>query len=101
MYFKDAESTEKPSGLSYLTLGNGKALVMIRRNIRSESRKNENGSMQTIYVYDEVQLETVERRSAIEAVQDDLFRMYSGSTPSLEERVEALESALAEIGGMI
>ena len=38
MYFKDTESNERPVGMSYEKLPNGQAFVMIRKNIRSESR---------------------------------------------------------------
>lgn len=101
MYFKDTESNERPSGVSYRALPNGNAFVMIRKNIRSENRQNEDGGTQNIYVYDEVQFETQKDESYVNAHADDLYRMLSGTTPTIEERLNALEKAIMEIGGLL
>ena len=90
MYFKNVESNTKPSGLEYNKISNEMAFVMIRRNIKSETRMDENGGSQTVYVYDEVQFKTNQPESYV-----------SGSTPSMEERLDALEKAVAEIGGLL
>ena len=52
MYFKDTESNERPVSMSYEKLPDGQALVMIRKNVRSESRTYEDGKEQTVYIYD-------------------------------------------------
>ena len=39
VYFKNVESNTKPSGLEYNKISNEMAFVMIRRNIKSETRK--------------------------------------------------------------
>ena len=101
MYFKDAESNELPVSMSYERLPNGQAFVMIRKNIRSESRTYGDGSEQTIYVYDEVQFNTNKDEAYVTSHADDLYRMMSGSTPTIEERLNALEMAIAEIGGLL
>ena len=101
MYFKDAESNERPVGMSYEKLPNGQALVMIRKNIRSESRTYEDGSEQTVYVYDEVQFNTSKDQEYVSSHADDLYRMMSGTKPTIEERLDALEMAIAEIGGLL
>ncbi len=101
MYFKDTESNERPVGISYEKLPNGQALVMIRKNIRSESRAYEDGREQTVYIYDEVQFNTSKDEEYVSSHADDLYRMMSGSTPTIEERLDALEMAIAEIGGLL
>lgn len=101
MYFKNVESNTKPSGLEYNKISNEMAFVMIRRNIKSETRKDENSGSQTVYVYDEVQFKTNQPESYVANHEDDLFNMLSGSTPSMEERLDALEKAVAEIGGLL
>ena len=101
MYFKDAESNERPVGMSYEKLPNGQALVMIRKNVRSESRTYEDGKEQTVYIYDEVQFNTSKGEAYVTSHADDLYRMMSGSMPTIEERLDALEMAIAEIGGLL
>lgn len=101
MYFKNAESNERPVSVSYEKLPNGQALVMIRKNIRSEDRTNEDGSEQTVYIYDEVQFITSKDKTYITSHADDLYRMMSGYAPTIEERLNALEMAIAEIGGLL
>ena len=101
MYFKNAESNERPVGMSYEKLPNGQALVMIRKNIRSESRTYEDGGEQTVYIYDEVQFNTSKDEEYVISLADDLYRMMSGSKPTIEERLDALEMAIAEIGGLL
>lgn len=101
MYFKDTESNERPASMSYEKLPNGQALVMIRKNIRSESRTYEDGGKQTVYIYDEVQFNTSKDEEYVVSHADDLYRMMSGSKPTIEERLDALEMAIAEIGGLL
>lgn len=101
MYFKNVESNTKPSSLEYNKISNVMAFVIIRRNIKSETRKDENGNSQIIYEYDEVQFKTNQPESYVINHEDDLFNMLSGSTPSIEERLEALEKAVTEIGGLL
>ena len=101
MYFKNVESNTKPSGLEYNKISNEMAFVMIRRNIKSETRMDENGGSQTVYVYDEVQFNTSKDEAYVTSHADDLYRMMSGSMPTIEERLNALEKAIAEIGGML
>ena len=101
MYFKDTESNERPVGMSYEKLPNGQAFVMIRKNIRSESRTYEDGRDQTVYIYDEVQFNTSKDEEYVSSKADDLYRMMSGSMPTIEERLNALEKAIAEIGGLL
>lgn len=101
MYFKDVESNASPDSISYSVLPSGIAYVCIRKNIRSEIRTDENENRSTVYVYDEVQFKTTKNKAVIESNKDDLFRMYSGEKPSIEERLEALEKAVAEIGGLL
>ena len=101
MYFENTESNERPVGISYEKLPNGQALVMIRKNIRSESRTNEDGREQTVYIYDEVQFNTSKDEAYVTSHADDLYRMMSGSMPTIEERLNALEKAVVEIGGML
>ena len=101
MYFKDTESNERPVSMSYEKLPNGQAFVMIRKNIRSESRTCEDGGEQTVYVYDEVQFNTSKDEAYVASHADDLYRMMSGSIPTIEERLNALEKAIIEIGGML
>src|SRR5574344_2033530 len=96
MYFKNAESNERPVSMSYEKLPNGQALVMIRKNIRSESRTYEDRKEQTVYVYDEVQFNTSKDEAYIKSHADDLYRMMSGTKPTIEERLDALEMAIAE-----
>ena len=101
MYFKDTESNERPVGISYEKLPNGQALVMIRKNIRRESRAYEDGREQTVYIYDEVQFNTSKDEAYVTSHSDDLYRMMSGSMPTIEERLNALEKAIIEIGGLL
>ena len=101
MYFKDTESNERPVGMSYEKLPNGQAFVMIRKNIRSESRTYEDGREQTVYIYDEVQFNTSKDEEYVSSHADDLYRMMSGTKPTIEERLDALEMAIAEIGGLL
>ena len=101
MYFKNAESNERPVSMSYEKLPNGQALVMIRKNIRSESRTYEDGGEQTVYIYDEVQFNTDKDEEYVTSHADDLYRMMSGSMPTIEERLNALEKAIIEIGGLL
>ena len=101
MYIKDAESNEHPVGMSYEKLPNGQAFVMIRKNIRSESRTYEDGREQTVYIYDEVQFNTSKDEEYVSSHADDLYRMMSGTKPTIEERLDALEMAIAEIGGLL
>lgn len=101
MYFKDVESNASPDSISYTVLPSGIAYVCIRKNIRSEIRTDENGNKSTVYIYDEVQFATHRNMFSVTTEADDLFRMYSGEKPSMEERLEALEKAVAEIGGLL
>ena len=101
MYFKDTESNERPVSMSYEKLPNGQALVMIRKNIRTEIRTYEDGREQTVYIYDEVQFNTSRDEAYVASHADDLYRMMSGSMPTIEQRLNALEKAIAEIGGML
>ena len=101
MYFKDTESNERPVSISYEKLPDGQALVMIRKNVRSESRTYEDGREQTVYIYDEVQFNTSKDETYVTSHADDLYRMMSGSMPTIEERLNALEKAIAEIGGLL
>lgn len=101
MYFKNVESNSKPSGIEYSILPSGKAFVLIRNNISSEIMTDENGNQNTVFVYDEVQLITDKSLSEIENNKDDIIRMYSGGKPTIEERIDALEKAVSEIGGLL
>ena len=101
MYFKDTESNERPVSMSYEKLPNGQALVMIRKNIKTEIRAYEDGREQTVYIYDEVQFNTSKDEAYVTSHADDLYRMMSGSMPTIEERLDALEMAIAEIGGLL
>lgn len=101
MYFKDTESNERPVSMSYEKLPDGQALVMIRKNVRSESRTYEDGKEQTVYIYDEVQFNTSKDEAYVASHADDLYRMMSGTKPTIEERLDALEMAIAEIGGLL
>lgn len=101
MYIKDTESNERPVGMSYEKLPNGQAFVMIRKNIRSESRTYEDGREQTVYIYDEVQFNTSKDEEYVSSHADDLYRMMSGTKPTIKERLDALEMAIAEIGGLL
>lgn len=101
MYFKNVESNTKPSGLEYNKISNEMAFVMIRRNVRSESRTYEDGKEQTVYIYDEVQFNTSKDEAYVTSHADDLYRMMSGSMPTIEERLSALEKAIIEIGGLL
>lgn len=101
MYFKNAESNERPVSMSYEKLPNGQALVMIRKNIRSESRTYEDGGEQAVYIYDEVQFNTSRDEAYVTSHADDLYRMMSGTKPTIEERLDALEMAITEIGGLL
>lgn len=101
MYFKNVESNTKPSGLEYNKISNEMAFVMIRRNVRSESRTYEDGKEQTVYIYDEVQFNTSKDEEYVVSHADDLYRMMSGSMPTIEERLNALEKAIIEIGGLL
>ena len=49
----------------------------------------------------EVQFETDESKAYVEAHLDNLYRMHSGTTPTYEDRLRALEKAVAEIGGLL
>lgn len=103
MYYPNTESTIMPGSLIYEMLPNGMALVMIRKNIRQETKVSAENPSETYkqYVYDEVQFETDESKAYVEAHLDDLYRMHSGTTPTYEDRLKALEKAVAEIGGLL
>lgn len=103
MYYPDTESSVMPGGLVYEKMPSGKYLVMIRKNIRQETKASAENPSETYrqYVYDEVQFETDESKAYVEAHLDDLYRMHSGTTPTYEDRLRALEKAVAEIGGLL
>ena len=55
----------------------------------------------TVYIYDEVQFNTSRDEAYVTSHADDLYRMMSGTKPTIEERLDALEMAIAEIGGLL
>ena len=101
MYFKDTESKKLQIGMRYEKHHKSHAFVMNRKNIISESRTYEDGREQTVYIYDEVQFNTSKDEEYVSSKADDLYRMMSGSMPTIEERLNALEKAIAEIGGLL
>lgn len=101
MYFEKTESQIMPSMLEYMQLENGEADVFMRKNITQENKTDERGINSTSYIYQEVQFRTNLSKSYIENNFDDIFRQYSGNIPTIEERINALENAIAEIGELL
>lgn len=87
--------TEKPNKITYMPLPNGFADVWLRENIRTASDSEGNDGWEC----DEVYLRTVLSEKEVAQKFDELFEKGSHVPVAvgLEERVDALESAVTEL----
>ena len=103
--------TSEPEALTYMKLPDGNADVWLRKNIEESTQETEDGT-QSVWTCDEVSFRTTLSKTEIEDDFDTIFENggtttdedtgeESVDTPTLAERVAALEEALIEIGGLI
>lgn len=90
----------KPDAILYQPLPDGTANVYLRKNIAQAERStfNQGGEeTQTVWTADEKNIQTELSKEDVEASFDQLFLTADFPTPTLEERVSVLESAMAEV----
>ena len=90
----------KPDAILYQTLPDGTANVYLRKNIKQAERSTFNQDQretQTVWTADEKQIITTMTQDEVSAGFDSLFMSADIPTPTLKERVAALEQAIMEI----
>ncbi len=109
MLLRNTESTSRPSGVLLDRYQDGTATVRLADNIRTEQREGSEGQdEQTVYIYDEVVfLLGPDRQDTIGDIQrnfDDWWAYGCGEdegTPTLEDRINALEDSVMELAEII
>lgn len=100
-----ANFNEKQDAYKYMPLGNGQADVFIREFIEEEKQINEDGSETVLFVYNQNEF-----RVDVNEISEDMIKSdplswidYNPniSDVSIDERVEALEAAIYEMGEMM
>ena len=90
----------KPDAILYQPLPDGTANVYLRKNITQAERSTFNQDQeekQTVWTADEKNIQTELSKEDVEANFDQLFLTSDFPTPSLEERITALEQAIMEV----
>lgn len=90
----------EPAKILYQPLPDGTANVYLRKNIAQAERSTFNQDKeekQTVWTADEKNIQTTLSKDDVEANFDQLFLTADFPSPTLEERVAVLESAIAEV----
>lgn len=96
---------EKQDSYKYMPIGNGKADVFIREYIGEEKEINENGEETVLFIYNQNEFRVDMSIITEEMIKKDPLSYidydFNDSKVSMESRIEALESAICEIGAMM
>lgn len=90
----------QPEKILYQPMPDGTANVYLRKNIAQAERSTFNQDKeekQTVWTADEKNIQTTLSKDDVEANFDQLFLTADFPSPTLEERVAVLESAIAEV----
>lgn len=90
----------KPDAILYQPLPDGTANVYLRKNIEQAERSTFNEDKEekmTVWTADEKQVVTTMTKDEVTANFDSLFLSAGVPTPTLKERVIALERAIMEV----
>ena len=90
----------KPDDILYQPLPDGTANVYLRKNIEQAERSTFNEGKEekmTVWTADEKQIITTMTKDEVTAGFDSLFMSADIPTPTLKERVIALEQAIMEV----
>lgn len=90
----------KPDAILYQPLPDGTANVYLRKNIEQAERSTFNEGKEekmTVWTADEKQVVTTMTKDEVTANLDSLFLSADIPTPTLKERVIALERAIMEV----
>ena len=90
----------KPDAILYQPLPDGTANVYLRKNIEQAERSTFNEDKEekmTVWTADEKQIITTMTKDEVTAGFDSLFMSADIPTPTLKERVTALEQAIMEV----
>ena len=90
----------KPDAILYQPLPDGTANVYLRKNIEQAERSTSNEGKEekmTVWTADEKQIVTTMAKDEVTAGFDSLFLSADIPTPTLKERVIALEQAIMEV----
>lgn len=90
----------KPEAILYQPLPDGTANVYLRKNIEQAERSTFNKDKEekmTVWTADEKQTVTTMTKAEVTASFDSLFLSADISTPTLEERITALERVIMEV----
>lgn len=108
MLFTNVTAKEKPDAVTIETLPEGRKRVLLTRNARKVTTEYDDGITDTTYVYDEVVFlfpeDQTPTKTGIKANLDawwDYGSQPEETEPTLEERVEASEEAIAAIMDII
>lgn len=100
-----ASFNEKQEEYKYMSLGNGKADVFIRKFLEEEKQINESGKEETLFIYEQNEFRVNENEITEEMIKEDpmSYLNYNNEIPniSLEDRLSALEGALVELSEVI
>ncbi len=100
-----ANFNEKQGAYKYMPLGNGKADVFIREFIEEEKQINEDGSETVLFVYNQNEFRVDVNEIPEDMIKNDPLSWMDYdpniSNVSIEERMEAIEEAIYEIGEMM
>ncbi|MCF8009522.1 MAG: hypothetical protein K9K32_07120 [Halanaerobiales bacterium] len=102
------EGSVKPDSYEIKTIENGMAIVLLRKNISEKTIENEDGSTDTLYEYDEVEVELIERNNLESYIENNFDMIFQAGVeeentpnePSIKERLEAVEEAIVESVGI-
>ncbi|MFW6029836.1 MAG: hypothetical protein ACOCRO_06235 [Halanaerobiales bacterium] len=102
------ESTMYPSDYSINGIKRGRAKVVLRDDIKEKERETEEGDMETIYEYEEVKTELVNRPNLKTYIEDNfndifdkaLIEEQTPEEPTLKEQIDILEDELLRIEGV-
>ncbi len=100
-----ANFNEKQEAYKYMPLGNGQADVFIREFIGEEKQINEDGSETVLFVYNQNEFRVDVKEISEDMIKSDPLSWLDYepniSNVSIEERMEAIEAAIYEIGAMM
>lgn len=99
------EGSVYPESIQIKNYDNGMAKVLLRRNIIEENITNEDGSTDTIYQYEEVEVELANRNNLVQYIKDNFDVVFQAGLDNenqaeeetLEEQVARLEKEVEKL----
>jgi hypothetical protein len=102
------EGSVYPEKIKVKQYEKGMAHVLLRKNIAETQVTGEDGTTDTVYKYDEVEVVLANRANLTEYIEDNFDLVFNQGLakenlpeePSLEDRINAMEAALLESMGV-